>query len=44
MNLQGTALLLRIFIGESDKAGPDYLYEKIVRVAKEQGLAGATVI
>ena len=44
MNLEGTSLLLRIFIGESDKTGPDYLYEKIVWLAKERGLAGATVI
>lgn len=36
--------LLRIFIGESDKHEGKPLYEWIVRKAKEQGLAGATVI
>jgi PII-like signaling protein len=36
--------LLRIFIGESDKRDGKPLYEWIVRKAKEQGLAGATVI
>ena len=44
MNLRGQSLLLRIFVGESDKAGPDYLYEKIVWLAKENGMAGATAI
>ncbi len=44
MHWQGTSLLLRIFIGESDKTGPDYLYEKIVWLAKERGMAGATVL
>ncbi len=37
------AKLLRIFIGESDKAGSQPLYEAIVFEAKEQGLSGATV-
>ncbi len=36
--------LLRIFIGESDKHEGIPLYEWIVRKAREQGLAGATVI
>ncbi len=36
--------LLRIFIGESDKHEGQPLYEWIVRRAKEQGLAGATVL
>ena len=35
--------LLRIFIGESDKAGHQPLYEAIVFEAKKQGLSGATV-
>ncbi len=35
--------LLRIFIGESDKAGHRPLYEAIVFEAKKQSLAGATV-
>jgi PII-like signaling protein len=36
--------LLRIFIGESDKGEGMPLYEWIVRKAREQGLAGATVL
>jgi uncharacterized protein len=36
--------LLRIFIGESDKYESMPLYEWIVRKAREQGLAGATVL
>jgi len=36
--------LLRIFIGESDKHEGVPLYEWIVRKAREQGLAGATVL
>jgi len=37
------AKLLRIFVGESDKAGQIPLYEAIVFEAKRQGLSGATV-
>ncbi|MEO6188672.1 MAG: DUF190 domain-containing protein [Ginsengibacter sp.] len=37
------AKLLRIFIGESDKAGQRPLYEEIVFEAKKQSLSGATV-
>jgi len=36
--------LLRIFIGESDKHQGVPLYEWIVRRAREEGLAGATVL
>jgi PII-like signaling protein len=36
--------LLRIFVGESDKHQGRPLYEWIVRQAREQGLAGATVL
>jgi PII-like signaling protein len=36
--------LLRIFIGESDKHEGMPLYEWIVRKAREQGVAGATVV
>jgi PII-like signaling protein len=43
MEINGQALLLRIFIGESDKLGHLPLYEAIVREAREAGLAGATV-
>ena len=43
MEIRGQAVLLRIFIGESDKLGHTPLYEAIVREAREAGLAGATV-
>jgi PII-like signaling protein len=36
--------LLRIFIGESDQHEGVPLYEWIVRAAKKEGLAGATVL
>lgn len=36
--------LLRIFIGESDKHEGRPLYEWLVLKAREQGLAGATVV
>lgn len=36
--------LLRVFIGEGDKHEGIPLYEWIVRKAREQGLAGATVL
>jgi PII-like signaling protein len=36
--------LLRIFIGESDKADGKPLYEWLVTQAKARGLAGATVL
>ncbi len=36
--------LLRIFIGETDKKDGFPLYEWIVKKARENGLAGATVI
>ena len=44
MVLQKGGSLLRIFIGESDKHEGMALYEWIVRKAREQGLAGATVL
>jgi len=37
------AQLLRIFLGENDKIGPINVYEKIVVLARENNLAGATV-
>ena len=43
MELRGEAKLLRMFLGESDKARHAPLYEVIVREAKNAGLAGATV-
>jgi PII-like signaling protein len=44
MEITGQAVLLRIFIGESDKLGHLPLYEAIVKQARDQGLAGATVL
>jgi len=38
------ALLLRIFIGENDRAGHQPLYEALVLKARELHLAGATVL
>lgn len=42
--LPENAYLLRFFLGESDKHEGQPLYEWVVRKAKEQGLAGATVM
>ncbi|MFP4023256.1 MAG: DUF190 domain-containing protein [Thiohalospira sp.] len=36
--------LLRIFVSSTDRISGDLLYEKIVYMAKEQNLAGATVL
>ncbi len=44
MVLPEEGYLLRIFIGESDKYAGKPLYEWIVIQAREQGLAGATVL
>ena len=44
MQIPKQAVLLRIFIGEDDKAGTSPLYEAIVLKAREQHLAGATVL
>ena len=44
MHSQETDLLLRIFIGEDDHFDGKPLYESIVLKAREQGLAGATVL
>ena len=44
MEISGQAVLLRAFIGESDKVGHLPLYEAIVKEAREAGLAGATVL
>lgn len=38
------ARLLRIFVGESDRADGMPLYEAIVRKARQMGIAGATVL
>jgi uncharacterized protein len=44
MQIPKQAVLLRIFIGEDDKAGTSPLYEAIVLKARELHLAGATVL
>jgi PII-like signaling protein len=44
MTLPEDALLLRIFIGESDHYHGKPLYEQIVLKARELNLAGATVL
>jgi PII-like signaling protein len=44
MKSEGDGLLLRIFVGESDRWHGMPLYEAIVRHAREEGLAGATVL
>lgn len=44
MQLPRESLLLRIFIGESDRYDGHPLYEAIVLKAREAGLAGATVL
>ncbi|GAB4484284.1 MAG: DUF190 domain-containing protein [Anaerolineales bacterium] len=44
MHLSEQGSLLRIFIGEADKHAGKPLYEWIVLQARQQGLAGATVL
>lgn len=44
MELNGQSKLLRIFVGEIDKIGHQPLYEAILLAAKQQGMAGGTVI
>ena len=44
MNLPSEGQLLRIFVGESDRYQGKPLYEWIVLKAREEGLAGATVL
>jgi len=44
MQLPPEASLLRIFIGENDKADGRPLYEVIVKKARERGIAGATAV
>src|SRR5947208_250272 len=39
-----TGVLVRVFIGESDRHAGRPLYEAIVQTARELGLAGATVL
>jgi PII-like signaling protein len=44
MDAPAQGMLLRIFIGESDRWEHKSLYEALVREAKAQGLSGATVV
>lgn len=44
MQIPKDAVLLRIFLGESDRHEHKPLYEAIVLKAREKGLAGATVM
>ena len=44
MPLPSEAVSLKIFIGEAARSGHQALYEAIVMKAREQGLAGATVL
>jgi uncharacterized protein len=44
MTISEDGYLLRIFVGESDRHDHHPLYESIVLKAREEGLAGATVL
>ncbi|MGD9671204.1 MAG: DUF190 domain-containing protein [Hyphomicrobiaceae bacterium] len=44
MQIPEAAVLLRIFVGESERFGHLPLYEAIVMKAREEHLAGATVL
>jgi PII-like signaling protein len=44
VKLEGEGKLLRIFIGESDKHGRKPLYQAIVEMLRQEGMAGATVL
>ena len=44
MKIEGTGLLVRIYIGEADTWHGRQLYEAIVHLLRERGLAGATVL
>jgi PII-like signaling protein len=44
MKINENGVLLRVFIGESDKFENEPLYESIVKKVRELGLAGATVL
>jgi len=44
MRIEGEGRLVRIFIGESDRHEGRPLYDVIVRRARKEGLAGATVL
>jgi uncharacterized protein len=42
--LEGDLTLMRIFIGESDRSGKRPLYEVLLELFMQRGLAGATVL
>jgi len=44
MHIPHESVLLRIFVGENDRSGHMPLYEALVLKAREQHLAGATVL
>jgi len=44
MKLEGTGLLVRVYLGESDHWHGKPLYQAIVERLREHGLAGATVL
>jgi PII-like signaling protein len=44
MRIDGQGLLVRIYIGESDQWQGQPLYQAIVRLLRERGTAGATVL
>jgi hypothetical protein len=44
VKLEGEGKLLRIFIGESDRHGRKPLYQAIVEMLRQEGMAGATVL
>lgn len=44
MKLEGQGLLVRIYIGESDRWNGRPLYQQIVELLRKRGIAGATVL
>jgi PII-like signaling protein len=44
MKLEGTGLLVRIYLGESDRWHGKPLYQAIVELLRSRGIAGATVL
>jgi PII-like signaling protein len=42
--LTGEQVLMRIFVGESDKFGRMPLYEALIELFRKEGFAGATVL
>jgi len=44
MRIDGQALLLRVYVGETDRHAGHPLYVAIAHLLRERGLAGATVL